>query len=63
MLESEGEQICVLPDIINFISDFRAQNPRRSQSDAVRAWEEVKRMDAPKTYEAWAGRAKQRDKN
>jgi SAP domain-containing new25 len=48
---------------INFISDFMAQNPRGSQSDAVRAWEEVKRMDAPKTYEAWAARAKRRDKN
>jgi hypothetical protein len=45
---------------INFISDFMAQNPRGSQSDAVRAWEEVKRMDAPKTYEAWAARAKRR---
>ena len=43
---------------INFISDFMAQNPRRSQGDAVRAWEELKRMDAPKTYEAWAARAK-----
>jgi hypothetical protein len=43
----------------NFISDFMVQNPRGSLSDAVRAWAEVKRMDAPKTYEAWAGRAKQ----
>ena len=48
---------------INFISDFMAQDPRRSQSDAVRAWEEVKRMDAPKTYEAWVARAKRRDRN
>jgi SAP domain-containing new25 len=42
---------------INFISDFMAQNPHRSLSDAVRAWKEVKRMDAPKTYEAWAASA------
>ena len=48
---------------INFISDFMAQNPRRSQGDAVRAWKEVKRMDAPKTYEAWAARAKRRDRS
>jgi len=49
---------------INFISDFMAQNPRASQGDAVRAWHEVKRMDAPKTYEAWAAaRAKRRDRN
>ena len=39
---------------VNFISDFTAQNPRRSHGDAVRAWLEVKRMDAPKTYAAWA---------
>lgn len=47
---------------INFVSYFVAQNPRRSQSDAVRAWEELKRMDAPKTYEAWAARAMRRDR-
>ena len=48
---------------INFISDFMAQNPRRSHGDAVRAWKEVKRMDAPKTYEAWgAARAKRRER-
>lgn len=43
---------------INFMSDFMAQNPGASHSDAIRAWEQVKRMDAPKTYEAWAARAK-----
>jgi hypothetical protein len=45
---------------INFMSDFMAQNPGASQSDAIRAWQEVKRMDAPKTYEAWAARTKRR---
>src|SRR5437870_920369 len=43
---------------INFMSDFMAQNPRASQRDAIRAWEQVKRMDAPKTYEAWAAGTK-----
>ena len=47
---------------INFMSDFMAHSPRRSHREAVRAWEEVKRMDAPKTYEAWAARATRRDK-
>ena len=47
---------------VNFISDFTAQNPRRSHSDAVRAWKEVKRMDVPKTYEAWAALTKRRDR-
>ena len=48
---------------MNFMSDFMAQNPGGSQRDAVRAWAEVKRMDAPKTYQAWAGWARKRDKN
>jgi hypothetical protein len=39
---------------INFVSDFMARNPGASRSDVVRAWDEVKRMDGPKTYEAWA---------
>jgi hypothetical protein len=45
---------------INFISDFMTRNPRAAQSDAVRAWHEVKGMDAPKTYDAWAARARRR---
>jgi hypothetical protein len=43
---------------INFISDFMRDNPGGAHGDAVRAWGEVKRMDAPKTYKAWRGRAK-----
>jgi hypothetical protein len=45
---------------INFMSDYMAQNPGTARKDAIRAWEEVKRMDAPKTYEAWAARPKRR---
>jgi hypothetical protein len=44
---------------INFISDFMRANTRASQADAVRAWQEVKTMDAPKTFEVWA-RARRR---
>jgi SAP domain-containing new25 len=44
----------------NFISDFMKQNPRTSLSAAIRAWNALKRMDVPKTYEAWAARAKRR---
>jgi hypothetical protein len=39
---------------MNFISDFMAGNKGASHDDAVRAWHEVKAMDAPKTYAAWA---------
>jgi hypothetical protein len=39
---------------MNFISDYMADNKGASHGDAVRAWHEVKAMDAPKTYAAWA---------
>jgi hypothetical protein len=38
---------------INFISDFMAANKKAPREEAVRAWEELKAMDAPKTYESW----------
>jgi hypothetical protein len=38
---------------INFISDYMADNNGAAHDDAVRAWHEVKAMDAPKTYDAW----------
>lgn len=39
---------------INFISDFMGANKKASHGEAVAAWQEVKTMDAPKTYESWA---------
>ena len=41
---------------INFISDYMADNNGGAHDDAVRAWHEVKAMDAPKTYAAWLPR-------
>jgi hypothetical protein len=38
---------------INFISDYMAGHRSASHDDAVRAWHEVKAMDAPKTYTSW----------
>jgi hypothetical protein len=38
---------------VNFISDYMADNEGAAHRDAVKAWHEVKRMDAPKTYAAW----------
>ena len=38
---------------INFISDFMAANKKAPREEAVKAWEELKAMDAPKTYESW----------
>jgi hypothetical protein len=38
---------------INFISDFLAANEKAPRDHAVKAWEELKAMDVPKTYESW----------
>jgi hypothetical protein len=38
---------------INFISDFMAANKKASREEALKAWGELKAMDAPKTYESW----------
>jgi hypothetical protein len=38
---------------INFISDFMAANKKAPREEAMKAWEELKAMDAPKTYESW----------
>jgi hypothetical protein len=38
---------------VNFISDYMADNQSGSHDDAVKAWHQVKIMDAPKTYAAW----------
>jgi len=40
----------------NFVSDFMKQNPRTSLGAVIRAWNALKRLDAPKTYKAWAAR-------
>ena len=39
---------------MNFISDFMKQNKGAAHADAVKAWHEVKAMDVPKTFAAWA---------
>jgi hypothetical protein len=39
---------------MNFISDFMTANKKDSLEEAVKAWKELKAMDAPKTYEFWA---------
>ncbi|MBV8847438.1 MAG: hypothetical protein JO307_31900 [Bryobacterales bacterium] len=45
---------------INFISDYMAGNKGAAHDDAVRAWHEVKAMDTPKTYAAWARLSRRR---
>ena len=38
---------------INFISDFMKANKRAPMSEAIAAWNVLKKLDAPKTYRAW----------
>ena len=46
---------------MNFISDYLADNKGMAHRDAVRAWHEVKTMDAPKTYAAWLRLSRRRN--
>ena len=38
---------------INFISDFRKANEGAPMADAIAAWNVLKKLDTPKTYQAW----------
>jgi hypothetical protein len=38
---------------INFISDFMKANKQAPMGDAIAAWNVLKKLDAPKTYQAW----------
>lgn len=38
---------------INFISDFMKANKRATRGEAVAAWNALKKLDTPKTYQAW----------
>src|SRR3984957_19590911 len=38
---------------INFISDFMKANKRAPMAEAIAAWNILKKLDTPKTYQAW----------
>ena len=38
---------------INFVSDFLAAAHGATREDAMRAWEKLKKLDAPKDYRSW----------
>jgi len=38
---------------INFLSDFLAAEKGATRQQALRAWKQVKKLDAPKTYRSW----------
>jgi hypothetical protein len=39
---------------VNFISDFFAHHPSATRAVAINAWHELKTLNKPKTYAAWA---------
>jgi hypothetical protein len=38
---------------VNFIADFMKANEHAAMSEAIAAWNALKKMDVPKTYQAW----------
>ena len=38
---------------INFVADFLEANPGATRAEAIAAWKELKRLDAPKNYVSW----------
>jgi hypothetical protein len=43
----------------NFVADFLKANKGAPRAEAIAAWEELKLLDAPKTYASWvAAKAK-----
>ena len=38
---------------INFLADFLAREKGATRVEAIAAWEKIKKMDAPNTYESW----------
>jgi hypothetical protein len=41
------------PRYVNFISDFFAAEKNATRQQAIEAWQQIKKMDVPKTYRSW----------
>jgi len=41
---------------VNFLADFLANEKDATREDGIHAWKELKKMDMPKTYQAWKRR-------
>lgn len=46
----------------NFVADFRKAKPKAPKGAMIRAWEQLKELDAPKTYKAWVRHSREKDK-
>jgi SAP domain-containing protein len=54
-LNQTGERFAQIPHgrYINFISDFFAAEKNATREQAIKAWQQIKKMDVPKTYRSW----------
>jgi len=55
-LNQSKEPFARIPHVryVNFVSDFMAAEKGATRNQATKAWEQLKAMDVPKTYRAWA---------
>jgi SAP domain-containing new25 len=44
-------QVCY----VNFVAEFLAADKRATRAEAIAAWKELKKLDAPKDYASWVG--------
>lgn len=42
------------PRYINFLAEFLANEKEATREEGIRTWKQLKMMDIPKTYQAWA---------
>jgi len=42
------------PRYVNFLAEFLANEKTATREEGIRAWKQLKTMDMPKTYQAWA---------
>lgn len=54
-LNQTKEPFAQIPQVryINFLSDYLSSETGATKEQAIRAWNELKTLDAPKTYRAW----------
>ena len=38
---------------IHFVADYLAQEKKATKKQAIKAWEQLKKLDIPKNYQAW----------
>jgi hypothetical protein len=58
--EGRFDQIPV-PRYVNFLSDFFAAEKDATREQAIAAWKQLKKLDAPKNYQSWKANKSSKD--